>query len=174
MDFIKFVEEFNRIKPDVSELIDIDPTISTEVVNELIHDYDLQIICIKESEDPLFNLISNTNICNLYFCSIIFSNDFQTDEELVKIGYCVEKADIYLDCKTNTVTFLSFKEYLRFETNAVIPSNEFVEFLLKYLEIYFNKTFRKNGEQRYIHQITTTAELKTNYLFNILLEELEI
>ena len=173
MDSIKFIQEFERIKPSFKEILSIDMSLSEDVVTELTEDFNLRLTSLVLNNDPILDLILNTNICSLYFSKILFVNDFRTGEEIMKIGYVMEMADLYFDNSTKCIIINSVEDHKVEKSKNIITQTDFLKCFLKYLEIHFNSIFRKNKVLKYIEQEVDSYTFKNNPLFKMLLDEIE-
>ncbi|MCO5945369.1 hypothetical protein [Mucilaginibacter flavidus] len=140
MDAIKFVEYFNLIKPDFEEIRQIIPP---EIIIEIAKDFDLKVVSNDLYDAPIFDLIWNTNICDISFSKIHFKRR-KTDNQLEQIGTIEELGTILFDKNTGLITFEELYDDMYGFDYHPINQTEFLEFYLKYLEMEFNEIFRKS------------------------------
>jgi len=143
MDIIKFVEYFNLIKPSFQEIEKSTASISTDIAIEISNDFDLKITSMNLYEDLIIDLIENTNISETTF-SVFHFYKGETQKRISKIGMIEEKGNVFFNKDEKYITFEEIDINQSNQYPQPINQIEFLSFLLKYLELYFNMIFRKN------------------------------
>ncbi|RWY48518.1 hypothetical protein [Mucilaginibacter gilvus] len=174
MDIIKFIDYFNLIKPSFQEVINSVEAFSKDIAYDIYKEYDLKIISLNISNDPLMDIIENTNIASLSF-SVFSFYKISSDDSIIKIGTIIEKGDLLFHKSRKTITFQCFE--MSANQKAEIDSTTFLMFLLRYFELEFNRIFRENKKAEDL----ITADLAFNMVdlrrfvvFNDLLDEIGI
>lgn len=138
----EFLTFFNGIKPTYDELLRLDPALPDSVVRELQSDYELEMSIDPDQELMVIDLLSHSNISQLYFSSILFADSVQQQNGFITIGSIVEKGTILLKESDKLLYF--FDE--RLEKNQLskfgITDSQFLTFCCEYLKLYFDKVFR--------------------------------
>jgi len=156
MDAIKFIEYYNIIKPNIEE---IENSLSAEygdIANEIHRDFDLKLISLDRYQEPIFDIIRNTNISKTRF-SVFHFNEIFEDLPIARIGSIEEKATIYFNSKSKSIFFEDLYPEKFAKPSQGIQQIEFLEIFLKYLESYFGMVFRKNSINK-----PTIDEIKPN------------
>jgi len=175
MDVRRFVEYFNSIKPSFEEIKNLTSSISADSELGISKDFDLKITSFNSNKNPIIDLIEHTNICNTGFSVFHFYKNTSTNS-MTKIGMIEEKGNIFFNEDTKLITFQELELMPYSFVNQPITQNEFLEFYLKYLELYFNRIFRTSSKTlRIINDIQLNiGTIKKFNVFKELLSEIGV
>ena len=171
MDALEFVRNYDLIKPSFEE---IQESTSSDIAFDFAKCHDLRLTSMDIYEDPIIDLIENTNICDTTL-SVFHFYKYSTNNSAAKIGMIDERGYLLFNKKFKCIKF----EELYSSRNGdieYIDQNEFLNFFLKYLELLFNRSRRGSSMAfRVINDIELNADLiKKNHLFKDLLFQLEV
>jgi len=167
MNVVEFVKNYNLIKPSFEEIED--PTISSDVLFSIAQGFDLRITSMDIFDDPIIDLIENTNICDTTL-SVFQFYKCSNSNSMAKIGSIDEMGYLFFNRKFKCIKY----EELYSSKNGdieYIDQNEFLMFFLKYLELDFNRVFRNSVKDfRFVPDIElNVGVVKRNHLFKDLL-----
>jgi hypothetical protein len=129
MNATEFIKYFNVIKPNLEEIKKSISSISADIAFEISKDFDLKITSLILNEDPIIDLIENTNICDTRF-SVFNFYDIATNDSIVKIGMIDEKGIILFDKSNGLITFEELYDDMYDLDRHSINQTEFLEVYL--------------------------------------------
>ena len=146
MNVIEFVNYYNLIRPSKDEIKESTSSISNDITLEVLAFFDLQITSMVINDEPILDLIENTNICDTTLSVFQFYN-VPPIKSIRKICSIEEMGELYFNEKTKDITFDGMYE-ANYVVDIGVTQLEFLQFFLKYLEISFNRIFRKKSESK--------------------------